>query len=91
MPEEHRQTTAAGSGSLLPRVSLSILTDFALGMELQRPGKHCFCTEGVGMRAANHANRFKPGIRTKTCSASQTANRNHDTVVLAYHVRWVVV
>jgi hypothetical protein len=43
------------------------------------------------MRAVNHANRFSPSIRTKTCGASQIANRNHDTVVLAYHVRWVVV
>jgi hypothetical protein len=25
------------------------------------------------MRAANHANRFSPSIRTKTCGASQIA------------------
>jgi hypothetical protein len=28
------------------------------------------------MRAVNHANRFSPSIRTKTCGASQIANRN---------------
>jgi hypothetical protein len=27
------------------------------------------------MRVVNHANRFRPGIRTKTCGASQIANR----------------
>jgi hypothetical protein len=38
--------------------------------ELQRPGRGCSCAGGVGMRAANHANRFRPGIRTKTCGTS---------------------
>jgi chromosome segregation ATPase len=59
--------------------------------ELQRSRKHCFWAGGMGMRTTNHANRFKPGTRTKTCSASQTANRNHGTIILAYHVPRAVV
>jgi hypothetical protein len=43
------------------------------------------------MRAVNHANRFSPSIRTKTCGASQIAKRNHDAVILAYRIRWTVV
>jgi len=43
------------------------------------------------MEAVNHANRFSPSIRAKTCGASQIANRNHDAVILAYRVPWSVV
>jgi hypothetical protein len=50
-----------------------------------------FAQEGLAMTAASHANRFIPGIRTKTCGASQIANRNLDGVILGYRVPWAVV
>jgi hypothetical protein len=43
--------------------------DFARGRETA-PVNVVSAQEGLGMRAANHANRFRHGIRTKTCGAS---------------------
>src|SRR5262249_24815941 len=45
---------------------------------------HCILSSVAGVREVpDHANRFRGGIRTKTCGASSSANRNHDHVSLA--------